>query len=38
MTMDSIETLPKTQINLFFNDLLAFMTTDNWSILSVLII
>ena len=38
MTMDSIETLPQTQINLFFNDLLAFMTTDSWSIFSILII
>ena len=36
MTMDSIETLPQTQINLFFNDILAFMTTDNWSILTLL--
>lgn len=36
MTMDSIETLPQTQINLFFNDLLAFMTTDNWSMLTML--
>tara|TARA_A100001234_G_scaffold126068_1_gene110544 strand:- start:148 stop:594 length:447 start_codon:yes stop_codon:yes gene_type:complete len=36
--MDSIETLPQTQINLFFNDLLAFMTTDSWSIFSILII
>ena len=38
MTMDSIETLPQTQINLIFNDLLAFMTIDNWSIFSILII
>ena len=36
MTMDSIETLPQTQINLFFNDLLALMTTDNWSVLTIL--
>ena len=36
MTMDSIETLPQTQINLFFNDLLALMTTDNWSVLTML--
>ena len=36
MTMDSIETLPQTQINIFFNDLLALMTTDNWSVLTML--
>jgi len=38
MTMDSIEILPQTQINLFFKDLLSLMTTDNWSILSILIL
>ena len=38
MTMDSIEILPQTQIYLFFSDLLAFMTTDNWSITTILIL
>ena len=38
MTIDSIEILPQTQINLFFNQLLAFMTTDNWSFLSIIIL